>query len=94
MEALASPKLRGVGGRRASRHGSGGVAFVVGGVVQVDFNDFARSLLRNRGVLKMDKRGTFVNGPASLVALLQQTRRRRFHDEITPGGSLNGVSCH
>jgi len=30
----------------------------------VMFNDFARALLRNRGVLKMDKKGMFVNGAA------------------------------
>lgn len=30
----------------------------------VVFNDFARALLRNRGVLKMDKKGMFVNGAA------------------------------
>ena len=70
--------------------GSGGsVSFVVGGTSQVTFNDFARSLVRNRGVLKMDKRGQFVNGAASLVALLQQTRRRRHHSPV-----LSGTRAH
>jgi hypothetical protein len=63
----------GGGGGRGTRHSVALVDLLSEGL---SFNDFARALLRNRTVLKMDSNGSKINGAASLVALMEQANRR------------------